>query len=60
MADEWEVRCFVQLKLPPQQIKGYFNQASAVVLQKDDLLVLLDEFFSLIGIQENVNRPQGS
>ena len=55
MAYEWEAKCFVQLKLPPQQIKGYFNQASAVVLQKDDLLVLLDECLSVITIQENVN-----
>ena len=55
-AYEWEVRSFSQLKLPPQQIKGYFNRASAVALQKDDLLVLLDECLSLIAIQGNVNQ----
>ncbi|MBO9495906.1 AAA family ATPase [Thalassotalea sp. G20_0] len=38
----------LQLKLPPESIKGYFNQPSAVVLQTDDLLVLLDEFLTLI------------
>ncbi|WP_101748649.1 AAA family ATPase [Endozoicomonas acroporae] len=37
-----------QLKLPPEHIKNCFNQPSAVVLQKDDLLVLLDEFLALI------------
>ncbi len=36
------------LRLPPELIKDYFNLPSAVVLQKDDLLVLLDEFLSLI------------
>ena len=44
MAYEWEAKYFIQLKLSPQQIKGYFNQASAVVLQKDDLHVLLDQW----------------
>ena len=37
-----------KLKLPPERIKDYFNQPSAVVVQKDDLLVLLDEFLSLV------------
>ncbi|MBO9496089.1 hypothetical protein J7438_18665, partial [Thalassotalea sp. G20_0] len=37
-----------QLKLPPEPIKNCFNQPSAVVLQKDDLLALLDEFLALI------------
>ena len=44
--DEINPNCF--LKLPPERIKAYFNQPSAVVLQKDDLLILLDEFLSLI------------
>ena len=38
----------VKLKLPPERIKDHYNQPTAVVLQKDDLLVLLDEFLSLI------------
>ena len=36
-----------KLKLPPERIKEYFNQPSALVLQKDDLLLLLDEFLSI-------------
>ena len=43
-----EVDSIAQLKLPPERIKEYFNQPSAVVLQQDDLLLLLDEFLSLI------------
>ena len=43
-----QVDPMAELKLPPERIKDYFNQSSAVVLQKDDLLVLLDEFLSLI------------
>ena len=46
--DKDEVDPMARLKLPPQRIKDYFNQPSAVVLQKDDLLVLLDEFLALI------------
>lgn len=37
-----------RLKLSPERIKEYFNLPSAVVLQKDDLFVLLDEYLSLI------------
>ncbi|MBO9482834.1 hypothetical protein [Salinisphaera sp. G21_0] len=37
-----------QLKLPPKRLKDHFNRPSAVVLQEDDLLVLLDEFLALI------------
>ncbi len=37
-----------RLKLPPERIRDYFNQPSAVVLQNDDLLALLDEFLALI------------
>ncbi len=37
-----------RLKLPPERIRDYFNQPSAVVLQEDDLLALLDEFLALI------------
>ncbi len=44
----WEVEKTARLILPPERIKEYFNQPSAVVLQKDDLFVLLDEFLSLI------------
>ena len=36
------------LNFSPERIKDYFNRPSAVVLQKDDLLLLLDEFLSLI------------
>ena len=36
------------LKFSPQRIKDYFNRPSAVVLQKDDLLLLLDEFLALL------------
>ncbi|WP_422449609.1 AAA family ATPase [Endozoicomonas sp. ALB091] len=45
---KWEFDHISQLKLPPESIKGYFNQPSAVVLQKNDLLALLDEFLVLI------------
>ena len=45
---EERVNCKAQLRLPPERIKDYFNQPTAVVLKKDDLLVLLDEFLSLI------------
>ncbi|WP_257293828.1 AAA family ATPase [Endozoicomonas sp. YOMI1] len=48
--DDCEVDPMAPLKLPPERIKDYFNQPSAVVLQKDDLLVLLDEFLSLIAV----------
>ena len=41
-----------ELELPPERIKEYFNQPSAVVLQKDDLLALLDEFLSLISTKK--------
>ncbi len=37
-----------ELKLPPKRLKEYFNRPSAVVLQADDLLVLLDEFLAQI------------
>ena len=37
-----------RLKLSPERIKEYFNLPSAVVLQKDDWFVLLDEYLSLI------------
>ena len=43
-------RSVSELKLPPERLKDYFNQPSAVVLQVDDLLLLLDEFLSLIAI----------
>ena len=43
-----QVKALAQLKLPPERIKDYFNQPSALVLQRDDLLVLLDEYLSLI------------
>lgn len=43
-----QVDPMAQLKLPPKRLKEYFNQPSAVVLQKDDLLVLLDEFLAQI------------
>uniref|UniRef100_UPI002148D593 transglutaminase-like domain-containing protein n=1 Tax=Endozoicomonas sp. SESOKO1 TaxID=2828742 RepID=UPI002148D593 len=43
-----QVDSMTQLKLPPERIKDHFNQPSAVVLQKDDLLVLLDEFLAQI------------
>ena len=36
------------LTFSPERIKDYFNRPCAVVLQKDDLLLLLDEFLSLI------------
>ncbi|MBO9482832.1 AAA family ATPase [Salinisphaera sp. G21_0] len=39
-----------ELKLPPKRLKEYFNRPSAVVLQADDLLVLLDEFLAQIAI----------
>ncbi|WP_257266868.1 hypothetical protein [Endozoicomonas sp. ONNA2] len=39
-----------QLKLPPKRLKEHFNRPSAVVLQSDDLLVLLDEFLAQIVI----------
>ena len=45
---DYEVIASAQLKLPPKRIKDYFNKPSAVVLQNDDLLLLLDEFLSLI------------
>ena len=45
---DYEVIASAQLKLPPKRIKDCFNQPSAVVLQNDDLLLLLDEFLSLI------------
>ena len=48
MYSGYEVIASAQLKLPPTRIKDYFNQPSAVVLQNDDLLLLLDEFLSLI------------
>ncbi len=53
---EHEVNPITKLKLPPERLKDYFNQPSAVVLQKDDLLLLLDEFLSLIATKENVNQ----
>ena len=37
-----------ELKLPPKRLQEHFNRPSAVVLQADDLLVLLDEFLALI------------
>ena len=46
--DNCEAGSLARLKLPRERIKGYFNQPSAVVLQKDDLLALLDEFLVLI------------
>ncbi|MBO9497238.1 transglutaminase domain-containing protein, partial [Thalassotalea sp. G20_0] len=46
--DDLKVEPMARLKLPPERIKYCFNQPSAVVLQKDDLLVLLDEFLALI------------
>ena len=45
---KWFVHPVAFLELPPERIKEYFNQPSAVVLQQDDLLLLLDEFLSLI------------
>ena len=45
---EERINCKAQLILPSERIKDYFNQSTAEVLQKDDLLVLLDEFLSLI------------
>ena len=45
---EKRINCKAQLRLPPERIKDHFNQPTAVVLQKDDLLLLLDEFLSLI------------
>ncbi|MBO9484319.1 AAA family ATPase [Salinisphaera sp. G21_0] len=48
MLDDLKVEPMARLKLPPERIKYCFNQPSAVVLQKDDLLVLLDEFLALI------------
>ena len=48
MVSDDDIDPIVQLKLPPKRIKDYFNQPSAVVLKKDDLLLLLDEFLSLI------------
>ena len=58
-ADWREERFMVELKLPPELLKDYFNQPSAVVLQADDLLLLLDEFLSLIAIKESVNQQHG-
>ena len=52
-------RSMAELKLPPERLKDYFNQPSAVVLQVDDLLLLLDEFLSLIATKGNVNQQQG-
>ena len=49
-------RSMVELKLPPERLRDYFNQPSAVVLQVDDLLLLLDEFLSLITIKESGGR----
>ncbi|WP_163373307.1 transglutaminase domain-containing protein [Endozoicomonas acroporae] len=46
--DDCKVEPMARLKLPPERIKYCFNQPSAVVLQTDDLLVLLDEFLALI------------
>ncbi|WP_422468862.1 hypothetical protein, partial [Endozoicomonas sp. ALC013] len=46
--DDHKVEPMARLKLPQQCIKYCFNQPSAVVLQTDDLLVLLDEFLALI------------
>ena len=43
-----EVEKKAKLILPPERIKAYFNLPSAVVLQKNDLFNLLDEFLSLI------------
>ena len=48
MLDNCEVIDSGQFTLSPKRVKDYFNLPSAVVLQKDDLLVLLDEFLSLI------------
>ncbi|WP_163373083.1 transglutaminase-like domain-containing protein, partial [Endozoicomonas acroporae] len=42
-----------ELKLPPKRLKEYFNRPSAVVLQADDLLVLLDEFLAQIENESN-------
>ena len=36
------------LHLPPERLKVFFHQPSAVVLQSEDLLALLDEFLLLV------------
>ena len=36
------------LHLPPERLKAFFHQPSAVVLQSGDLLALLDEFLLLV------------
>ena len=36
------------LHLPPERLKAFFHQPSAVVLQSEDLLALLDEFLLLV------------
>ena len=36
------------LHLPPERLKAFFHQPSAVVLQREDLLALLDEFLLLV------------
>ncbi|WP_422449612.1 AAA family ATPase [Endozoicomonas sp. ALB091] len=43
-----QVDPMTQLKLPPKRLKDHFNRPSAVVLQEDDLLILLDEFLAQI------------
>ncbi|WP_209278542.1 AAA family ATPase [Thalassotalea sp. G20_0] len=48
-----QVDPIAHLKLPPKRLKEYFNQPSAVVLQKDDLLLLLDEFLAQIENEDN-------
>ena len=35
-------------QLPPERIKAFFNQPSAVVVQTSELLSLLDEFLALL------------
>ena len=37
-------------QLPPERIKAFFNQPSAVVVQSSELLKLLDEFLGLIRV----------
>ena len=43
-----QVSSKAHLTFSPEKIKDYFNRPSAVVLQKDDLLLLLDEFLALL------------
>ena len=38
----------ILLELPPEQVKKYFNQPRAVVVQSGELLALLDEFLAVI------------